>query len=267
MRLIPALVLAAACLAAAPALGHDMWIAPSTFDPQVGGLVKVHLRVGHPAKEAEPVPRQPQRIVRFTASGPGGEAPILGQDGLDPAGLLRPAEPGLHVLAYESNHALLELAGERFESYLAEEGLERIQALRAERGENADPGRELYSRGLKSLLVVGPTAGEARDRALGLAFELVLEGDLQAARPGAPLSVRVLFGGWAVADVLVEGVLLDGTGEAIHSRSDGSGRATFVPPRGGAWLLAAVHMIEAPAGSGVDWESFWASLTFSLPDE
>jgi len=28
------------------------------------------------------------------------------------------------------------------------------------------------------------------------------------------------------------------------------------------WLVKAVHMVPAPAGSDADWRSFWASLTF-----
>jgi hypothetical protein len=31
------------------------------------------------------------------------------------------------------------------------------------------------------------------------------------------------------------------------------------------WLVKAVHMIEAPAGSNADWLSYWASLTFEMP--
>jgi hypothetical protein len=30
------------------------------------------------------------------------------------------------------------------------------------------------------------------------------------------------------------------------------------------WLIKAVHMIPAPAGSKAEWASFWASLTFEL---
>ena len=33
---------------------------------------------------------------------------------------------------------------------------------------------------------------------------------------------------------------------------------------GGLWLVKAVHMIPAPAGTGAQWTSFWASLTFEL---
>jgi len=33
---------------------------------------------------------------------------------------------------------------------------------------------------------------------------------------------------------------------------------------GGMWLIKAVHMIPAPAGTSAEWASFWASLTFEL---
>jgi hypothetical protein len=39
---------------------------------------------------------------------------------------------------------------------------------------------------------------------------------------------------------------------------------SFKLPQDGMWLVKAVHMIEAPAGSGAQWASFWASLTFEL---
>jgi hypothetical protein len=35
----------------------------------------------------------------------------------------------------------------------------------------------------------------------------------------------------------------------------------------GIWLIKAVHMIEMPPDNKVaQWESFWASLTFELPE-
>jgi hypothetical protein len=43
------------------------------------------------------------------------------------------------------------------------------------------------------------------------------------------------------------------------------GRASLVLDRPGLWLVKAVHMVPAPEGSGAEWESLWASLTFELP--
>jgi hypothetical protein len=37
--------------------------------------------------------------------------------------------------------------------------------------------------------------------------------------------------------------------------------------RRGMWLIKAVHMVPAAAGSRADWASYWASLTFELKDQ
>ena len=50
----------------------------------------------------------------------------------------------------------------------------------------------------------------------------------------------------------------------LQARTDRNGRVVF-PLDSGVWMIKAVHMIPAPAGSGSDWASFWASLTFELP--
>jgi uncharacterized GH25 family protein len=49
------------------------------------------------------------------------------------------------------------------------------------------------------------------------------------------------------------------------ARTDAKGRVTLKLPRGGFWLVKAVHMEEAPKTSGFEWESWWASLTFEMP--
>jgi hypothetical protein len=51
----------------------------------------------------------------------------------------------------------------------------------------------------------------------------------------------------------------------VAARTDAQGRVRLPLGGSGVWLVKAVHMIAAPAGSGADWESFWASLTFALP--
>jgi uncharacterized GH25 family protein len=51
----------------------------------------------------------------------------------------------------------------------------------------------------------------------------------------------------------------------LSARTDKAGRVSLALPRGGVWLVKAVHMVPAPADSGADWESLWASLTFETP--
>jgi uncharacterized GH25 family protein len=50
----------------------------------------------------------------------------------------------------------------------------------------------------------------------------------------------------------------------ITARTDSKGHVTLRLPQDGIWLIKAVHMVAAPAGSDADWASFWASLTFEL---
>ncbi len=244
-------------LLAAPAAAHDFWIEPSSFRPSPGERVAVRLRVGENLK-GDPVPRNPGRIERFAAVGPAGETEVTGVEGVDPAGWASPAGPGLHWLVFDSNHASVEQTGPKFDSYLDEEGLERIRGLR-KAGDG--PVKEIYSRCAKSLLRVGE-GSTGFDRELGLELELVPEKNPYALKPGEALPVRLLYKGKPLDGALVVG--LASPDARVSERSVG-GRASLVLDRPGLWLIKAVHMIPAPEGSGAEWESLWASLTFELP--
>lgn len=243
-------------LLAGPAAAHDFWIEPSSFRPSPGERVAVRLRVGEHL-QGDPVPRNPERIERFAAVGPEGEARVAGLTGSDPAGWISPAGPGLHWIVFDSNHASLEQAGPKFDSYLGEEGLERIREIRKP-GEG--PVKEIYSRCAKSLLRVGE-GSSGYDRALGLELELIPEKDPYALKPGEPLPVRLLYRGEPLDGALVVAIAADSKASARTS----GGRVSLTLDRPGLWLVKAVHMVPAPAGSGAEWESLWASLTFDLP--
>jgi uncharacterized GH25 family protein len=247
---------------AAPAMAHDFWIEPSSFRPASGERVAVRLRVGEDMR-GDPVPRDPSRIERFAEIGPAGEAAVPGISGTDPAGWAAPAGPGLHWLVYDSRHASVELAGAKFDTYLGQEGLERIRELR--KGAGDGPVKEIFSRCAKSLLQVGlrgekPSSGY--DRPVGLELELIPEKDPYSLKPGEALPVRLLYHGKPLDGALV--VALASADDKVSARTSG-GRASLVLDRPGPWLIKAVHMVPAPAGSGADWESLWASLTFDLP--
>ncbi len=52
--------------------------------------------------------------------------------------------------------------------------------------------------------------------------------------------------------------------EKLAARTDNDGRVRFRLRPGGMWLVKAVHMVQAPAGTNAEWESLWATLTFEL---
>lgn len=246
------------------AVGHDFWIEPSSFHPPVPVDLSVALRVGQDFR-GEPVPRTASRIVKFAAISAGVERPVEGLPGADPAGLIRIEEPGLSILVYRSNHATAELDAEKFEQYLAEEGLERIVAERARRGERRKPSREVYSRSVKALVFVGADRSGS-DRPVGLSLELVAEKSPEVLRPGQALPVRLLWEGRPLEGALVVAMSRHDPSRKLSSRTDRQGRVSLSLPAAGIWLVKSVHMVPAPKGTGADWESLWASLTFEVPE-
>jgi len=250
--------------AAGPLAAHDFWIEPGSFAPAIGDRIALHLRVGE-GFAGEPVPRNPQRIERFAAIGPGGaEIPAAGEPGADPAGSLQLTGPGLHIAVYRSTPAFIELEAAKFEEYLRQEGLEPVLDERRRRGEQSAPGRELYSRSVKALLSVGGTGG--LDRALGLPLELVAESDPQTLAAAGELAVRLLFRGAPLAGAQVVALPKQGAARQVVRRTDAEGRVAFPLAVPGPWLIKAVHMVRLESDPRAQWESVWASLTFAGPN-
>src|SRR5438477_7683375 len=123
-RAVTALVLAGALLAS-PILAHDFWIEPSSFHPSAGSELAVSLRVGEHFR-GDPVPRVDPRIAKFVLSSASGETPVGGLPAVDPAGLIRVVAPGLAVIGYRSQRTPITLEPEKFEKYLADEGLDSV---------------------------------------------------------------------------------------------------------------------------------------------
>jgi len=246
------LVLAVA-LVSSPALAHDFWIEPSAYTPGAGELVRLKLWVGEHLG-GETLPRNERQIDFFTAVRGGIEAPVLGIEGADPAGLLRPTADGGLVVAYRSLRSPVTLDPAKFQAYLALEGLPPVA-----------PGPEVFSRCAKTLLAVGGRGDPSFTRPVGMTLELIPEADPYTLTAGETLTVRLLYEGRPLFGALVMALDAKDAQFPRQVRSDKDGRASFTLPRAGAWLIKAVHMIPAPGDAGAEWESFWASLTFSIP--
>ena len=260
---------------------HDFWLEPSTFAPGVDEPVRIHLRIGE-RFTGESLARNGSLIEKFVIVGPSGERPVLGRDGMDPAGLVRLEAPGIWFVGYRSRPSAVELAPEKFEQYLREEGLEHIIQERVVRKETLLPVRERFSRSVKSLLRYGgDQAVQGYDRALGMTLEFVLDAD-PARASGGRVPIRLLRNGRPLPGALVVAYRKDSgdTGptsqdhasesrnqnastEALRGRTDRDGRIVL-PVSSGVWLLKSVYMERAAAGSGADWESVWSALTFKV---
>jgi uncharacterized GH25 family protein len=244
-----------------PLAAHDFWIEPSTFEPPVDSVVRVGLRVG-PGFDAEPVVRDSLAIEAFFVASPNGRQDVIGRDGFNPAGLFRVSAPGTFVVGYRSKPSPLTLDAAAFETYLKEEGLERIIEARARNGRSKADGVEVFSRSVKSLLLAGDGPRVGHDRVLGLTLELVPERHPASLPADGRMPLRLLYHGAPLQGALVV-ALSQANKPSRQARSDRNGRVTFALDSG-VWMIKAVHMVPAPANSGAEWESVWSSLTFKV---
>jgi uncharacterized GH25 family protein len=252
LRFLTLLVIS--CVAVKTA-AHDFWLMPSTFRPVSGTPVAIRLMVGDHGK-GEPVARNNARIEQFVIRDASGPRTVPGGQGADPAGYIDEVS-GNAMIGYRTTplrHG--NMSPERFETYLREEGLERIIDLRAAAGASAKPGREMYSRSAKAWLR-SSSSGARFDEAFGFRLEIVPETDPAAE---TPLRAQVVFEGRPLEGILVTAID-PATGTTMRHRSDANGRVVLGLGTG-KWIVKAVHMLEAPPASGADWESIWATLTF-----
>jgi uncharacterized GH25 family protein len=257
------LLLLLVVLGVGTASAHDLWIEPAAFLTTPGSVVALRLRVGQDLL-GDPVPRDPAAIDQFVMLDGDGRRPVVGVDGADPAGIVRVGAEGLLVIGYRSRPAPLVVPADTFNQYLKEEGLDGVAAERARRGQTGLAGLEMFSRSAKSLVLSGPARLTHADRPLGFRLELIADGNPYLLRSNDELSFRLLYEGRPLAGALVAAVNRRHPEAKRTARSDASGRVRFPLPHEGTWLIKTVHMVPAPAGSGADWESTWASLTFEI---
>ncbi len=263
-RVIPSLrrlTLLSIAAIATPALAHEFWLEPSSYQPAAGERVEISVIVGEHF-EGRSIERSPDRIERFTAMHDGRDTNISGNAGDEPAGAFSPATSGLHTVVYDSNHAHIELSGAKFTSYLKEKGLDAILDQRAADGETSATAIEIYSRCVKTLLSVGMSENET-DRPVGMPLEIVAGFNPYASNDSTEASFQILYLGKPA-----EGIRLTAQSkqdDAIQSqRSDENGNVVFQLDNAGPWLVEGTHMRETPELDDVDYESVWASLTFEL---
>jgi len=274
MRQAIALALLAVALAAGThgAVAHDFWLQPNEFWVRPEATVPITLQVGHgPTRQRSPI--RLSRIQRFEAFAPGGGASIdlrgdLALGGSTADGYIQLTTPGTYVLVLQTdNHAQSYQPAVKFNQYLQDEGLTPA-VLERQRTHRMDAdGTEIYSRITKSIVQVGEVGGQTDvTRALGLPLEIVLENNPYAEPRAKKLAARVFYEGQPVSGALVKLTHLEHDEAPLEMhQTDGDGRATFVMPTQGTWLLNVIWTKALPASQAADFETIFSSLSFGFP--
>lgn len=250
-----------------PGLSHDLYLVPEKFVTTSGTQLRIVFQNGDefPVGVSAVKPDRLRNTKLVSRAGSSMFESITAEAKRTIA-VVRVPGAGVAILTAETLPSLIELDAKKFRSYLEHENLTTPLKWREEHGETGKPGRERYSKYVKSLIQVGKPDSYYRERT-GLAIEIIPEADPYALKPGAVLPVQVLFRGAPAVDVAVESAWLE-NGQAkmeVVGRTDASGRVSIPVKATGPYRLHAIVMERCDTPKAADWESFWASLTFEIP--
>ncbi len=249
-----------------PAFCHDLYLMPEKFVASPGTQVRVVFQNGDEFPEGVS-PVKPERLLNTRLVSRGGTANFdnIAAEAMRTSATVRVPTVGWAILTAQTMPSFIELDPKKFDSDLAHENLQNAVKWRAAHGETNKPGRERYSKYVKSLILAGAADGYYRERT-GLAIEIIPEADPYSLRPGDTLPVQVLFRGSPAADVAVESAWLE-SGKSkmeVVGRTDRDGRVRVPLKATGPYRLHAIVMERCAEPKAADWESFWASLTFEI---
>lgn len=243
---------------------HEFWIEAGDYAPAVARGTDISVRVGE---------RYVGDLVGITASHAAAIRVVSAAGTQDlgnriPSASMLPAlrlsftGAGAHIVTYDSHPSGVELPADKFHAYLEMEGLGAIIRQREAAGTAAQPGRERFRRNAKALLRVGGRTDRTTLAVTGQRFEIIPLVDPLAAKVGDALTFELRFEGKPVSGLLLKAWSKRTIGLAVQGTSDDRGRVTLKLPSDGRWMLNTVHMVPATGVPGVDWDSFWSSLTF-----
>ena len=253
-------------LAALPLLAHDLYLMPENFTPRAGTHLKLVFQNGDEFPVASS-PTKPERLrdtQLLSQSGAVKLENITAHEKNTTATVSIPGE-GLGILTARTIPNFIELDPAKFKSYLEHENLTATLKWREQHKETNKPGRERYSKYVKSIVKSGKSDG-TYSRRTGLAIEIIPDADPYSLKPGATLPVLVLFRGKPAVDVAVESAWLE-NGKAkmeVYGRTDANGKIRIPIKATGPHRLHAIVMERCAEPKAADWESSWASLTFAI---
>lgn len=255
-------------VSAAGLLAHDLYLRPRAFRVarEHTAIVEFHNGDDFPNSQSPPVVA---RVRDAQVVSPRGVQPVqaLRVEGTAAVAEFRvPDAPAFLMTARTVPH-FIELTPKLFTEYLEHESLSHVIDWRHEHGESHKPGREIYSKYVKSILHTGgPDPFVCRPA--GMTIEFVPLVDPAALQLGQPLTVQALFRGAPLKGLHVEASSsASGSGEVKLrqlGRTDAQGRISVPLDTAGLWKLHGIQMERRADTREADWESFWVSLTFEV---
>ena len=258
------------------AQAHDLWLEPNAPLAARGDELVIHLREGDAFKNDEERSLQKDHVERFDLFSDRARRRDLlaaGKDEQTPVAHAR-LESGAGLAVMDRGPRPITMPSDKFNHYLTDEGLEAITAGRARLGQSDQPGVEVYSRFLKTLIqerdLNAATPSTLYKRRVGQRLEILLETDPGRMQPDGTLVVKVIFDGKPLTGARVFAYRRAGNDvptAAMTANTSARGLAEFKVDQPGLWLVRLVHMravADKRTDASAQWESFWAAYTFAV---
>jgi hypothetical protein len=255
------LLLLLVLLPVAAILWHDLWIEAEPFMHKRPGPSRIRLGSGEIFRKSEQAPN-PERFATLRATTLAGTGEVVAEFGQDEN--FRTFEyaargHGPHWLAVATKPQLITLSAEKFNEYLAHDGLGNVLEDRKRRGIAGNAEVEEYRKCARALIGVGELETADYRISSGLELELCI-----ACRPevGQQLAIEVKFQGKFLPGFIVQAGRVGGPRVLCDDTSQ-YGVAFVRVDEPGRWYLRGIHMLEVH-GKPHHYESIWASTTFEV---
>lgn len=251
----------------ATSIAHEYWFEPSSFFANVKEKIDLKLFLGEGLKVEEERPFEAAKTVSFRQYF--GEIVFDAKNNVDksmPFYSYWSGSEGNHMFALERNWSYITLEPDKFDEYLREDGMEYIIEERAKLGESQRPGRERYSRFIKTLLQIGEKRDNVFKKKTGMKLDITPLENPYSKKVGDELNFQVTFDGKPLAN---RTIFADNRDNDVISKqrltTDSKGKVKVNLDRSGVWLVRLVFMQRCKTDCGeADWESFWGAFSFGV---
>ena len=253
-------------------LAHEFWIEPLDFQPESGASLQAYFKNGENFKGST-LSYFDRSSTRFEMYLDGAAIVLSPRSGDSPAlDVVAPDQDGLVVVVHETTTSRITYREwPKFLKFAAHKDFAQAEADHLAAGWPQENFRERYSRHAKALIGVG--SGIGRDVEVGLKTEFVALSNPYADGFDNQMTVQLLMDGAPrpTAQVEVFERAPDDMVLVTLHRTDDAGLATVQVKPGHDYLFDAVSLRKAEdTGDNPErpilWETYWASITFAVPD-
>ncbi len=255
------------CLILSSVFAHEYVMLAYQFVVKKGDTLEIHLFVADGFNIELERPMQSEITKSFNLISENGKINLLSEikNGVLPILKRTVNFKGLGLISMQRDYAEITMNNEKFKSYLIEDNIENVTINEVDKTEQ----KERYTRYLKSLVQSNPLQNDSIYKTVvGHKFEIVLLENPYLKNEGDWLSAKILFNNIPLQNKIITARNRNGNKSATvqYSRTNMDGICEFKLDRTGDWFLHATHMIASEDKKAADWESFWTTFSFGLPE-